>query len=215
MRENFEKQLDKLNNDLMKMGALCECAIAAATKSLFEDTNENYEKANLAEREIDRKEREIENFCVTLILRQQPVATDFRYISAALKMISNMERIGDQALDIAEIAKLVAGFELNGNIYIADMARSAAGMVTQSIESYVRRDENIAKQVIEMDDRVDDLFVKIRALLIENIAADNGNGDVYMDYLMVAKYLERIGDHAVNIAESVIYSVSGKRVGGN
>lgn len=213
MRSKFDEQLELLNVELIKMGALCESAIASAGKAIFEDDGSLAAKAILDDEEIDRKEREIESLCLKLLLRQQPVAADLRYISAALKMISDMERIGDQASDIAEISTMLKGDRPGGDIHLYDMAKATIKMVTESIESFVQKDQERAQAVIAFDDVVDDLFSKIRQELIEKIGTDSGSGEVYIDYLMIAKYFERIGDHAVNVAEWVIYSITGKHVG--
>ncbi len=178
------------------MGALCEDAISCAVKCLTESDPKMKEGAFTAECEIDRKEREIEQLCMKLLVRQQPVATDFRTVTAALKMISDMERIGDQSRDIAEIAEYVTSVGLQAKINVADMARAAVEMVTQSVNSFVKRDIDTARSVAAMDDTVDALFLKIKRELI--------------DLLMIAKYFERIGDHAENIAEWVVYAITGE-----
>lgn len=213
MRSKFDEQLEQLNLELIKMGALCESAIAAAAKAIFDEDKALIEKTLNADEQIDRKERDIEDLCLKLLLRQQPVAADLRYISSALKMISDMERIGDQASDIAEITEMLGQSKPGGDVHLHDMAKATIHMVTESIESYVQKDEERAKAVIAYDDVVDDLFIKIRKELIEKIGADASSGEVCLDYLMIAKYFERIGDHAVNVAEWVIYSITGKHVG--
>lgn len=210
MRNKFDKQLSQLNTELITMGALCEEAITSAVKYLT-DNNENSRNACLdADRQIDKKERDIETLCIKLILQQQPVAKDLRIVSAALKMISDMERIGDQASDIAEISPYVAGKGTFGETHIREMAEAAVRMVTDSIDSFVKMNLEIAYQVIEHDNVVDRLFDKVKQELIKSIAEGQNDAEVLLDLFMIAKYLERIGDHAENIAGWVIYSITGK-----
>ena len=208
MRNHFHEQLEQLNVELIRMGALCEEAISAATKALLDKDLELGRKAEELEQEIDQKERDIENQCMKLLLRQQPVASDLRAVSAALRMISDMERIGDQASDIAEIARDMEENHLRRKVPMAEMARAAIGMVTDSVDAFVRGDLELAHAVLREDDQVDQLFLQVREELIRLIAAGE-NGSVCLDLLMVAKYFERIGDHAVNIAEWVEYSLTG------
>ncbi len=210
MRNRFDEQLSQLNTELITMGALCEEAISGAAKYLIDNDSTLKEKVIDTDKQIDRKERDIENLCLRLILHQQPVATDLRLISAALKMISDMERIGDQASDIAEIVKFVNKTNLRENVHIGDMARATIKMVTDSIDSFVKRDMDIAQSVILHDDTVDNLFLKIKGELISAIKDGTGDAEALIDLLMIAKYFERIGDHAENIAEWVIYSITGK-----
>lgn len=213
MRTNFDEQLETLNIELITMGALCEDAISAAVKALLDDNRALVSKASEAEQAIDRKERDIESLCMKLLLRQQPVASDLRMISSALKMISDMERIGDQASDIAEITRFIMNSDAKGRVHIAEMAREAIKMVTGSVESFVNKDLSAAESVIAYDDVVDNLFCEIKSELIGMISDGGNNGEVCIDLLMIAKYLERIGDHAVNIAEWVKYSLTGKHKG--
>lgn len=208
MRDKFNEQLEQLNVELIKMGALCEEAISAAAKALLEGDAALRETACVAEREIDQKERDIESLCMKLLLQQQPVARDLRTISSALKMISDMERIGDQAADIAEITRDIADNSIKDLVPIGDMARATIKMVTDSVDSFVRKDLGLAEAVISSDDVVDDLFLQVREELIRRIGMGD-SGEVCIDLLMIAKYLERIGDHAVNIAEWVEYSLTG------
>ena len=210
MRNRFDEQLSQLNTELITMGALCEEAISGAAKYLIDNDSALKEKVIDTDKQIDRKERDIENLCLRLILHQQPVATDLRLISSALKMISDMERIGDQASDIAEIVKFVNKTNLRENVHIGDMARATIKMVTDSIDSFVKRDMDIAQSVILHDDTVDNLFLKIKGELISAIKDGTGDAEALIDLLMIAKYFERIGDHAENIAEWVIYSITGK-----
>ena len=210
MRNRFDEQLSQLNTELITMGALCEEAISGAAKYLIDNDSALKEKVIGTDKQIDRKERDIENLCLRLILHQQPVATDLRLISAALKMISDMERIGDQSSDIAEIVKFVNKTNLRENVHIGDMARATIKMVTDSIDSFVKSDMDIAQSVILHDDTVDNLFLKIKGELISAIKDGTGDAEALIDLLMIAKYFERIGDHAENIAEWVIYSITGK-----
>ncbi|MGN0475500.1 MAG: phosphate signaling complex protein PhoU [Acutalibacteraceae bacterium] len=209
MRNKFDEQLETLNVEMIKMGSLCEEAITTAVSALSETGESIIEKAASIEFEIDEQERKIENLCMKLILQQQPVAHDLRVISSALKMISDMERIGDQALDIAEITKFVTGVSNNGKSDLQSMAKETSKMVTDSIDSFVRSDLALAQKVISYDDIIDKWFNKIKQELIGLIAEDNTQGEYYIDLMMVAKYLERIGDHATNIAEWVEYSITG------
>ena len=212
MRNQFEKQLQQLNEDLISMGALCKEAVADAMTALLYSDKQARQKAFLTEYEIDHKERDIESLCMKLLLQQQPVARDLRLISSALKMITDMERIGDQASDIAEICGFVDDREAKSRLHIRDMADATMRMVTQSIDSYVKRDLNIAKEVVQYDDVVDELFGKVKQELIGMLGSgniDEKQGEFCIDMLMIAKYFERIGDHATNIAEWVEYSITG------
>lgn len=208
MREHFEEELSKLSNALVEMGALCEDAISCAVKYLLKNDAQMKKNAAEAEKQIDQKEREIETMCMRLLIQQQPVATDFRMITSALKMISDMERIGDQALDIAEIVEYVTD-DIKSKINIKEMAETTVKMVMNSVDSYVRKDIDIANSVIGLDDTVDALFDKAKSELINVIRTENENAEGLLDLLMVAKYFERIGDHAENIAEWVIFAVTG------
>ena len=207
-RKTFNEQLEQLNVELIRMGALCEEAISAATKALLDGDMELGQQANRLEQEIDHKERDIESQCMKLLLRQQPVASDLRAVSAALRMISDMERIGDQAADIAEIARDMESTYLCTRVPLADMAKVAIGMVTDSVDACVRGDQQLAHTVIVQDDTLDKLFLKMRAELIGLISSGE-NGGVCLDLMMVAKYFERIGDHSVNVAQWVEYSLTG------
>lgn len=209
MRNRFDSQLEQLNMELIKMGALCEEAISTAVKAFLDSDLSLVKKVFRVDHEIDQAEHDIETLCIKLLLRQQPVASDLRVISSALKMISDMERIGDQASDIAEIVRLLPAESSKSASHIGDMARAAIGMVTDSVESFVKKDLDLARQVTVNDNRVDELFVQVRSELVEGIRADGSKGEYWVDLLMIAKYLERIGDHAVNIAEWVEFSVTG------
>ena len=211
MRNYFDEQLELLNVELIRMGSLCEDAIMGASRTLMGE--EGFAKqVNDAEHEIDQKERDIENLCFKLLLKQQPVARDLRQVSAALRMISDMERIGDQASDIVENARYIQGNTYESNLHIRDMAEATMKMVTDSIDSFVKKDLNIAKEVILYDDVVDELFGKVKQELIGLLTREDRNeelGEFCIDMLMIAKYFERIGDHATNIAEWVEYSITG------
>ncbi len=212
MRVTFDKQLEQLNMELIKMGALCEEAIAFAMKALLDNSAEMAEKAIMTDEQIDQMERDIESLCLKLLLQQQPVARDLRTISAALKMISDMERIGDQAADIAEMTEFVKAGNDEAVKNLRAMSQAVIKMVTDSIDSFVKKDQKIARRVLEEDDLVDDLFLRVKKDIIRIIAEGGENGEYYTDLLMIAKYLERIGDHATNISEWVIFSITGKHV---
>ncbi len=209
MRNRFNEQLEQLNVELIKLGALCEQAISVATKAFLEHDQELGRQAGSLEQEIDNKERNIEGQCMQLLLRQQPVARDLRTVSAALRMISDMERIGDQAADIAEIARDMEHSDLQNRVPMEKMALAAIGMVTDSVDSFVRGDLELAHSVIARDDQVDDLFLQVRRKLTELIGAGE-SGEICLDLLMIAKYFERIGDHACNIAQWVEYAITGQ-----
>ena len=211
MRESFINQLETLHAELVLMGALCEDSIASAIKGLIEEDTVLQKKVVQLESEINHKEREIEDFCLRLLIREQPVAGDLRQINSAQKLIANMERIGDQALDIAEISAFMTGSHIRSDVHISDMARATVTMLQKSVDSFVTRDIDGAKEIIAYDDIVDDLFIKIKNELVEAITKHPSDGGACLDLLMIAKYLERIGDHAVNIAEQVIYTVTGER----
>lgn len=207
MREKFDEMLKELNVQLIKMGALCETAITTAIQSILSDEN-LYKKVYEIELEIDEKERIIEGMCMRLLLLQQPVATDLRKVSVALKIISDMERIGDQALDIAEMAKVLRHVKIKMDD-LEEIAEKTVNMVTESIDSFVKHDLQMARKVESEDDVVDDLFDKIKKEIIVMIGNNTADGEFLTDVLMVAKYFERIADHATNIAEWVSYSVTG------
>ena len=209
MRERFTEQLEELHIELIQMGALCEDAISAAAEALLKKELELTERAKEAERQIDQKERDVEGRCLKLLLQQQPVAGDLRAISAALKMISDLERIGDQAADIAELVPYVAGVDPAEMQSIAAMARTACTMVTESVDSFVKADLELARTVCWKDDDLDALFEKEKQEIIGYISADKARGETGLDLLMIAKYFERIGDHATNVAEWVEFSITG------
>lgn len=214
MRNKFDEQLQTLNTRLTHMGTLCETAISAAIRILLDDGSDTVRTVLETEEEINHIEREIEALCMRLLLQQQPVARDLRTISSALKVITDMERIGDQALDIAEITRHIPRNTAMSKTHIRDMSLSVIQMVTAAIDAFTRRDTDIAKLVIQQDDNVDALFVTVRKELVQNItAASEADSECLLDLSMIAKYLERIGDHATNIAEWAIFSVTGERPG--
>ena len=209
MRNRFDEQLFELNREIIEMGAMCEEAIASAAKALTTGDTELARKVKANSGAIDQMERDIEGRCMKLLLHQQPVAKDLRQISAALKMITDMERIGDQAEDIAEIVTFLNGHTMDGMELIEEMARKTIEMVTGSVDAFVKKDVGLAQGVINKDDIVDDYFAKVKCGIITLIAENPSDGEFALDLLMISKYLERIGDHATNIAEWVIYSVTG------
>ena len=214
MRNFFDKQLAILHENLIQMGSKCEDAIKMAVNSLFDENHDmerTLERISETEKDINEMERDIENMCMKLLLKQQPVAGDLRMVSSALRMISDMERIGDQSLDIVEISDYVRGKEVSGKIHLQAMATSVTKMVNDSINAFVKKDLELARYVKDYDDIVDDLFDKIKKELIELLSKGDKNGEVFIDLLMIAKYLERIGDHATNIAESVEFYLTGTR----
>lgn len=215
MRNKFDEQLEKLHVEMIQMGALCEDAISAAAEALLKGDEALAAAAEEAERETDQKEREVENLCLKLLLQQQPVAKDLREISSALKMISDLERISDQAADIAELTRFVKMSVGTGRLHIEDMAKAVIRMVTDSVDSFVKRDLDLARSVYRADDQVDALFNQVKEELIALIAEDPAAGELSLDLLMVAKYLERIGDHATNVAEWVEYSLTGNHPSNN
>lgn len=212
VRSRFDSQLEQLDIEMIKMGALCEEAITASMKAFIDNDDVAAKVAFDKEMEIDRKERDIEALCMRLLLQQQPVARDLRLISSALKMISDMERIGDQAADIAEITAFVKDNETKSKLHFRQMAAAAVKMVTESVDSFVNKDLKLAKSVMDYDDVLDNLFTEVKQELIDLIGEDKANGEFCIDLIMIAKYLERIGDHATNIAEWVEYSITGSHV---
>ena len=209
MRNRFDTQLELLNKELIEMGALCEELIRLSQKALLED-KDYIETARSKEMEVDQMESDIESLCMKLLLKQQPVARDLRQISAALKMITDMERIGDQASDIAEIIITEDKSEAQDIPMIIKMSEVASKMVRDSVNAYVEKDLDLARKVMENDDVVDELFEEVKTTLINFIAENKGlQGVEAIDLIMVAKYLERIADHATNIAEWVEFSITG------
>jgi phosphate transport system protein len=211
MRNRFDQQLDKLNKSLVEMGTLIEAAISTATEALVKQDMELVEKVMLYEPEVDGMERDIASLGYRLLLQQQPVAKDLRLISAALNMITDMERIGDQAADIAELTRVMGGRPYVKKLeHIPQMAKATIEMVTGSVDAFVKKDLALAESVIKHDDVVDELFQTVKSELIELIKTNSADGEQAIDLMMGAKYFERIGDHAVNIAEWVVYSITGK-----
>ena len=202
MRTEFDKQLKILHQDMLEMGKLCEDAIAM-TAQMLEGKEGLTARISAAEMEIDHKQREVESRCRQILLRQQPVACDLRVIAAALKIVPDMERIGDQAEDISELMPGIAEFEFSGRVHIKEMAGATVKMVTESVQSFVDSDEMLARKVIASDDFVDELFDKVKEELVGLICKKEIDVAIALDLLMTAKYFERIGDHAVNIAENV------------
>ena len=227
MRSRLDRQLDEMKQNLIEMGSCCENCIgqvaltlqdiaAAENAELSEKSRQMINKIYESDAEIDKLERLIESECLRLLLEQQPVARDLRYISSALKMISDLERIGDQCSDIADIAEYLYGKDQDGMesaIRIQDMASATMRMVTRAVESFIQKDLALAKSVQESDDVVDNMFDEIKKEIVELIARYPDRGEMMLDLLMVAKYFERIGDHATNIAEWVVFSITGEHVG--
>lgn len=213
MRSRFDEQLSVLNRELITMGALCENAIANSAKALVGGDIRMAESVSELSARIDRKEREIEGMCLKLLLQQQPVATDLRVVSAALKMITDMERIGKQSADIAEIITLENIKDTNDTGDVHDMAVAVIKMVTDSIDAFVKKDADAARAVIDYDDVVDGFFDKVKKMIIIHFSSPDSDGEYAIDLLMIAKYLERIGDHAANIANWVLFSITGNKEG--
>ena len=209
MRSQFDEQLAQLNREMIEMGALCEQIISMVSDALNQWDPQLQDHIQPVASAIDQKERDIETLCLKTLLRQQPVARDLRVISAALKMITDMERIGDQAEDIAEIITYLNGRTIELLQQIREMAAASGRMVTESVDAYVNQDLAMAQAAIDHDDVVDRYFAQIKELLIEWIAHKPTEGEYALDLLMIGKYFERIGDHATNIAEWVIFSVTG------
>ena len=209
MRDFFQEQLNELKRELTIMGSSCEEIIALASHALTDMDEELVRKVNAIGAQIDESERTIENICLKLLLRQQPVARDLRQISAAMKMITDMERIGDQAEDIVEIVPYMNAHPDGKFPMIREMAKAAQTMVTEAIDAYVKQDLELARKVMAHDDVVDNYFTRIKSGIIDMIAAEPSQGEYALDLLMIAKYFERIGDHCTNIAEWVEFSVTG------
>lgn len=225
LRVHYGQQLEELNKDLIEMGAYCEDCISEVAialngkqraqnqKSGEQEEMNLLNKVYVTDASIDQMERDIESLCLKLLLQQQPVAGDLRLISAALKMISDMERIGDQCADIADIVRVLDSknaLDLESHIHIQDMASATKKMVTAAVDSYVARNLAAARIVIQSDDEVDDLFDKVKKEIIDLVAKYPEKGEALLDLLMIAKYFERIGDHATNVAEWVEFSITGE-----
>ena len=210
MRNRFERQLLELNNELIQMGSMIERAIEMGISALVRQDVEKAKKAIAYDEEIDEQEKTVESLCMKLLLQQQPVAKDLRLISAALKMITDMERIGDHAADISEMTILMSERSAINIDLVESMAKETTDMVIKCVDAFVNKDLDLARTVIAQDDVVDDLFADFKQQLIKKINENVKNGEQATDMLMVAKYFERIGDHATNIAEWVIYSITGE-----
>ena len=209
MRDFFQEQLNQLNQELLRMGAACEEIIELASRSLTDYSADLAKSVSTVGAQIDESERTIETICMKLLLRQQPVARDLRVISAAMKMITDMERIGDQAEDIVEIVPHLITYPDAKFPKIREMARAAQSMVTEAVDAYVKQDLEMARKVMAHDDVVDTYFTQVKSALIDVIASHPSEGEYVLDLLMIAKYFERIGDHCTNIAEWVEFSVTG------
>lgn len=213
MREYFDLELKALNDKLIEMGALVEGAIKNTITIITNGEYDKLETSRIIEEKINKMEREIQNYCLNLLLLQSPVAGDLRTVSAALKMITDLERIGDQAIDIAEMSTYLKDCE---NIYsmthLSEMAERSSNMVTTAIDAFVKKDLKLAKTVATMDDAIDDLFNKVKQEVIDIINANKELDQQAIDILLIAKYFEKIGDHAENIGEWVVFSITGKTV---
>lgn len=210
MREKYEIQLAQLNSSVFSMGKMIEVAIESTILALMGRDVEAAKTVHANDENIDNMEREIESLCMRLLLQQQPMATDLRFITAALKMITDMERIGDHAVDIADLVLNLSDLKYSGMSEISEISSEIIGMIHDSIQSYIERDYNKAKDVIARDDLVDNLYHIIKKDLIEKIKKTE-EGEQILDYFLIAKYFERIGDHAVNIAERVVFALTGKK----
>ncbi len=206
----IDKKIEKLNIELIRMGALCEDIIAASVKGFLTSDSELLDKAEALEAEINQQERDTEALCMRLILKQHPVARDLRVISSALKMISDMERIGDHAFEISELAKMIHDKDIAGKVHVREMSLTVIKMVSESIESFVKVDIELARKVIADDDIADTGFNTVKNEIVDILQDKSVNSEYAVNLLMLAKYLERIGDHAVNIAKWVCYSITGK-----
>ena len=209
MRDFFQEQLNELNRELTIMGAACEEIIAMASAALTKYNEELAKKVSIVGAQIDEGYRTVESICLKLLLRQQPVARDLRVISAAMKMITDMERIGDQAEDIVDLVPHMTAHTNVDYPKIREMAKAAQAMVTEAVDAYVKQDLEMARKVMAHDDVVDDYFNRVKSGIIDIIAANPSEGEYALDLLMIAKYFERIGDHCTNIAEWVEFSVTG------
>lgn len=213
MREYFDLELKALNDKLIEMGALVEGAIKNTITIITNGEYDKLETSRIIEEKINKIEREIQSYCLNLLLLQSPVAGDLRTVSAALKMITDLERIGDQAIDIAEMSTYLKDCE---NIYsmthLSEMAERSSNMVTTAINAFVKKDLKLAKTVATMDDAIDDLFNKVKQEVVDIINANKELDQQAIDILLIAKYFEKIGDHAENIGEWVVFSITGKTV---
>lgn len=211
MREKFINELNKLNTDLINMGSMCEEAISAVYSQIKSGVfdQEVYNRTDELEKATDTKEKQIESACLKLIFSQQPVASDLRLISAVLKMVSDLERIADQTFDIADLFKEFQNPLLIKETALKDMCKVVSTMVRDSVDSFVKKDTELAEEVLERDQKVNECFTQVKKEVVKFITDSDGEGESIVDILMIAKYLERIGDHSTNIAESVIFAVNG------
>ena len=213
MREYFDLELKALNDKLIEMGALVEGAIKNTINIITNGEYDKLETSRMIEEKINKMEREIQNYCLNLLLLQSPVAGDLRTVSAALKMITDLERIGDQAIDIAEMSTYLKDCEnIYSMIHLSEMAERSSNMVTTAIDAFVKKDLKLAKTVATMDDAIDDLFNKVKQEVVDIINANKELDQQAIDVLLIAKYFEKIGDHAENIGEWVVFSITGKTV---
>ena len=213
MREQYDRQLGMLNDELIRMGEMICSAISGAVSALIDRDDQKAREIIAYDEEIDRQERLVESMCLKLLLSQQPVAGDLRRVSSALKMITDMERIGDHAADISEIELMLERLPPMSNAHLREMAAETRAMLLTSLEAYVERNVEKARGVIARDDVVDALFDAVKSELIAAIREEPENGEIATDLLMAAKYFERIGDHATNIAEWAIFAVTGRHEG--
>lgn len=213
MREKFERQLNQLKSELVHMGSMVEQAIEMAISALVTQDKIKANRTIVYSEEISKQQRDVENLCMKLLLSQQPVARDLRTVSSALKMVTDMDRIGVQAAEIAEISIYMSDSEYIKKLdHLSKMAKETTIMVIKALEAFVDNNQELAEEVVASDDTIDDLFVTVKNELIRLINEDANNGEQATDLLMVAKYFERIGDHAVNIAGWVIFSITGKQI---
>ena len=212
MREYFDLELKTLNDKLIEMGALVEGAIKNTITIITNGEYDKLETSRIIEEKINKMEREIQSYCLNLLLLQSPVAGDLRTVSAALKMITDLERIGDQAIDIAEMSTYLKDCE---NIYsmthLSEMAERSSNMVTTAIDAFVKKDLKLARTVATMDDAIDDLFNKVKEEVIDIINTNKELDHQAIDIMLIAKYFEKIGDHAENIGEWVVFSITGSK----
>lgn len=212
MREYFDLELKALNDKLIEMGALVEGAIKNTITIITNGEYDKLEAARIIEEKINKMEREIQSFCLNLLLLQSPVAGDLRTVSAALKMITDLERIGDQAIDIAEMSIYLKDCEsLYSMTHISEMAERSSNMVTTAIDAFVKKDLKLARTVATMDDAIDDLFNKVKEEVIDIINTNKELDHQAIDIMLIAKYFEKIGDHAENIGEWVVFSITGSK----
>lgn len=209
MRNRFDRQLEELHVELIEMGSMCEDVIRKTSKLLQSGDAKVAKEIRKEDSNIDEQERLVESLCLKLLLQQQPVAKDLRKVSAALKMITDMERIGDQASDIAEIIETTDFSVPTNDVKLAKMAETTIAMVTESIDAYVKQDLELVREVIARDDEVDDLFLEVRQEIADDMV-EAGDPMSSLDLLMIAKYFERIGDHATNVAEAVCEQITGR-----